>query len=1051
MTRSTRTVAAACATLAVAALLTPLPRTAAAAPAGARTHPSRDSRPVGRLIVRTRDGRTTTAAVRDQAAAAAGVPSATEVRTLGDGNHLLALSRPVSLTEAEAAARSIAARPDVLWAEPDAWVYPSDEPLPNDPLVGSQWDLSDATHPTSAADYSLHAPAAWSRTRGSRSVVVAVIDTGITGHPDLAGQTVPGYDFVSLDPVPDPLHPTQSAYLPLTANDGGGRDPDPSDPGDWITAQDDAGLTDGGFFHNCGGQYPDGHSDSSWHGTHVAGTIAAVQGNALGISGLAPGVLIEPVRALGKCGGSTSDIIDAIEWASGGAVAGVPANAHPATVINMSLGGPGACDPGTQQAINDARARGTSVVVAAGNDGKNFATPGGSSLPASCNGVVDVVATTRSGSLASYSNYGVNTNPASGSVTVAAPGGDPAGGGTILSTVNQGTTVPTTPGYGSKAGTSMAAPHASAAVALLQSTRAGRGFYTPAQVASLLGGLTQPAPGCGAAACGLGLLDLALPMPAQAPLPVSGLQAAQGDQRIDLSWQPTGDNPGDVVTYAVDRSDGTAWIPVQPAGVSSATSLSVGGLTNLLAYSFRVTAVDSLGASTPVEIDGVVPTAHAVGGVTATGGVEQISVGWTPPADMTGVTGFTVAFRPVGGGAVTTATAPATATSATVTTWPAPMVAGPWEVRVSADGPAFSPPTITTVTGLAQSLGLSARVVRPFVDHFQDTLVVAPVSNVPATGVLRIYNARGVAIRGVVLPLGTAWKFVWNGTDQRGTRVPVGRYRIGLWLSNRTPAPREVGALRPVTVATSQAARPAITLSSSTVYPTRDGYLDYVTIRSTAVMPSVMVWKLTARGRVVWTRSFTRRTTAIAVFLGTDSRGRPLPDGAYTLTVLATGGEGVAVARAVTIRLSGQRVTPAPFSVTVPASSAGVAGSPGVVAGSVRGSLRIPAAGAFVSFVRPLPFSARPVVGLRATVCSHASQPSGAAADSGYYLGYTHAPDFGVAARLAPGCTLVGASAAPRGAVFDGADHFYVRTAAASTTPWQVDTVTLTGTQYVLR
>ena len=104
-----------------------------------------------------------------------------------------------------------------------------------------------------------------------------------------------------------------------------------------------------------------------------------------------------------------------------------------------------------------------------------------------------------------------------------------------------------------------------------------------------------------------------------------------------------------------------------------------------------------------------------------------------------------------------------------------------------------------------------------------------------------------------------------------------------------------------------------------------------------------------------------------------------------------------------------------------------------------------------MSFARPLPFSVRPVVGLRATVCSQASQPSGSAAESGYYVGYTHAPNFGLAARLEPGCTLVGGSAAPRGAVFDGAVHVYVATAAATTTPWQVDTVTITGTQYVLR
>jgi serine protease len=82
-----------------------------------------------------------------------------------------------------------------------------------------------------------------------------------------------------------------------------------------------------------------------------------------------------PVRVLGKCGGYTSDIADGIIWASGGTVTGVPANANPAKVINMSLGGSGACDTTTQNAINGARSRGTVVIVAAGNENANASTP----------------------------------------------------------------------------------------------------------------------------------------------------------------------------------------------------------------------------------------------------------------------------------------------------------------------------------------------------------------------------------------------------------------------------------------------------------------------------------------------------------------------------------------------------------------------------------------------------------------------------------------------------------------------------------------------------
>ena len=107
--------------------------------------------------------------------------------------------------------------------------------------------------------------------------------------------------------------------------------------------------------------------DSSWHGTHVAGTIAALSDNGSGVAGVAPNAKVEPLRALGKCGGYLSDIIDAITWGSGGTVAGIPANANPAEVLNMSLGGGGTCGVALQSAIDAAVGRGTTIVVAAGN------------------------------------------------------------------------------------------------------------------------------------------------------------------------------------------------------------------------------------------------------------------------------------------------------------------------------------------------------------------------------------------------------------------------------------------------------------------------------------------------------------------------------------------------------------------------------------------------------------------------------------------------------------------------------------------------------------
>src|SRR5690606_31257016 len=152
-------------------------------------------------------------------------------------------------------------------------------------------------------------------------VVVAVLDTGITRHGDLDANVLPGYDFIS---------------DAGKANDGDGRDNDPSDPGDWVTLN----------------QCPGGNraENSSWHGTHVAGTIAAVTNNAKGVAGTAFGARILPVRVLGTCGGYDSDIADAIVWAAGGSVSGVPTNANPAEVINLSLGGGGACGRTSQNA-----------------------------------------------------------------------------------------------------------------------------------------------------------------------------------------------------------------------------------------------------------------------------------------------------------------------------------------------------------------------------------------------------------------------------------------------------------------------------------------------------------------------------------------------------------------------------------------------------------------------------------------------------------------------------------------------------------------------------
>ncbi len=380
------------------------------------------------------------------------------LRVGANDTHVMRLQRHLPHAEVQRLARDIAASDArVEYAEPDRILQPL--ATPNDTQYGQQWHYYEATG-------GLNLPPAWDKSTGS-GVTVAVIDTGYRPHIDLAANIVAGYDFI-IDT--------------FVSNDGNARDNDPKDPGDAVTAG------------SCGGGTPSQDQSSSWHGTHVSGTIAAITNNGSGVAGVAFNAKVQPVRVLGKCGGYTSDIADGIVWASGGTVSGIPANATPSRVINMSLGGSGACDTTSQNAINSARSRGTVVVVAAGNsnaDAANFS-------PASCAGVITVAATNRSGGHAYYSNYGPN-------VAVAAPGGDmrvSAANG-ILSTLNNGATAPGADVYAYYQGTSMATPHVAGVVALMLSKNPA---LTPDQVATALKGSTRPFPAtCNQ--CGTGIVD----------------------------------------------------------------------------------------------------------------------------------------------------------------------------------------------------------------------------------------------------------------------------------------------------------------------------------------------------------------------------------------------------------------------------------------------------------------------------------------------------------------------------------------------------------------
>ncbi|MGH8050768.1 MAG: S8 family serine peptidase, partial [Arenimonas sp.] len=377
------------------------------------------------------------------------------VRRMSLGADVIQASEKLDRNGAATLMRQIAANPNVEYVEIDAILRPL--LTPNDTNYATQWGFQDA-------DAGIRANQAWDVATGS-GIIVAVIDTGITTHSDLSANIVAGYDFVS---------------DATAARDGNGRDSNPADQGDWTTA----------------GQCYSGSpaSNSSWHGTHVAGTVAAVTNNAKGVAGTAFNAKVMPVRVLAACGGSTSDIADAIIWSSGGTVSGVPtlSAADAADVINMSLGGGGACPTTTQNAVNSAVGRGTTVVVAAGNSNANAS----GFTPASCANVVTVASVTSASARSSFSNYGTL-------IDVSAPGSS------ILSTLNSGTTTPGAESYASYNGTSMASPHVAGAVALVQSRRLalGSALYTPAQVETQLKSTAYALAGACSGGCGAGIVN----------------------------------------------------------------------------------------------------------------------------------------------------------------------------------------------------------------------------------------------------------------------------------------------------------------------------------------------------------------------------------------------------------------------------------------------------------------------------------------------------------------------------------------------------------------
>ena len=258
------------------------------------------------IIVRLKDDgvRRMQAARRNEAVTGISLPDGTPltfVRPFDGNGMVLRLPEAVSLQEAQAIAARLVANGSAASAQADKRMYPALVPidpgylpgnvLPPDNIFSGQWNLFEDTG-------GIRMQSGWDRETGSAAGVIAQLDTGIVPHPDLDPvRILDGYDFI-----------TDIA----TANDGDARDPDPTDPGD-ATVNDECGIGVPGV-------------PSSWHGLSVASIMVAESDNInnnIDIAGIDFAASLLPVRVLGRCGGSVSDVADAIRWAAGLPVAGI--------------------------------------------------------------------------------------------------------------------------------------------------------------------------------------------------------------------------------------------------------------------------------------------------------------------------------------------------------------------------------------------------------------------------------------------------------------------------------------------------------------------------------------------------------------------------------------------------------------------------------------------------------------------------------------------------------------------------------------------------------
>jgi serine protease len=556
---------------------------------GAHAQPLTD-----RIIVKWRDGATASGTRMQKLGASSGLRLQRKQQLAADTD-VLQLDRARGPDELRAVLDRMAADPNVEYAVADERRWP--HAVPNDPLYSDQWYFQ------SVEAAATHAEEAWNVTIGSNLTVVAVLDTGVRfEHPDLlrvsqAGKVLDGFDFVSQVPY---------------ANDGDGRDSDASDPGDFVTAAEKMQAA----FSTCD------EANSSWHGTRVSSLIAASTNNGEGIAGTGWITLILPVRVLGKCGGTDSDIIAGMRWAAGITVPGAPTNPTPAQVINLSLGGTGACSAAYQSAVNEIIARGVLIVASVGNDGGNVAAP------ANCSGVLGVAGIRHAGTKVGFSSLG----PGAG---IGAPGGncvnDPLDKDhpclfSIIAARNTGTTVPAASAYTDQfpnfnIGTSFSAPLVAGAAALMYAVNS---HLKPAQSIALLRESASPFPTtsstatsvchvpagdlqqeeciCTTATCGAGMLNtqgavLAAQRPfaiAAAPASIDTGTAISIDARE--SFASNGRTIASFQWTAVDVTGAT------PTFSDAAQALTTVQVADASTFTLRVTVTDDQGSQDTADV-----------------------------------------------------------------------------------------------------------------------------------------------------------------------------------------------------------------------------------------------------------------------------------------------------------------------------------------------------------------------------------------------------------------------------------------------------------------